>query len=69
MYMIDGQVHLTSRYHAMLQPDPFSKFGTLPVLGDISKGSSLCPTTFGKMPNIVGTLPKVPHLTLPETHA
>ena len=69
---IDGQVHLASRYRAMLRPWTFSKFGTLPATlatcqywEIFLKEAPHCPTTFGKMPNIVGTLPKVPHLTLP----
>ncbi len=48
-----------------------SRFGTLPPTmtpcphsGIILEEASGRPATFGKIPNIVGTLPKVPHLTL-----
>ena len=68
---IHEDVRLASRRRTMLQPETFSKFGTLPaklapcqyfriVLEEIPHS----PTTFGKMPKIVGTLPKIPHLTL-----
>ena len=75
---VDRQVRLASRCRAMLQPGTFPTFGTLPgtmatcqYLGTFLKEAPCCPTTFGKMPIIVGTLPKVPHLTLPgpdQTH-
>ncbi len=50
----------------------FFKFGTaLPATMTHCQKCGICPeeapcrfTTFGKMPKIVGTLPKVPHLTL-----
>ncbi len=69
---IHGEVHLASRYRAMLRPGTFSKFGTLPAplttcqcLETFLEDAHSCSTTFGVMPNLVGTLPKVPHLTFP----
>ncbi len=66
---IDGEVRLTSRYRAMLRPGTFHKFGTLPATLGRSQYYQIvivetpsCPTTSGKMPRIVGTMPKVPHL-------
>ncbi len=58
-------------HRAMLRPNTFSGIGTLPAKlapchysRTILEKAPCRPTTFGKMPNIVGTLPKVPHLTL-----
>ncbi len=75
---IDGEVRLASRCRAMLRPGAFHTFGTVPgtvptcqYLGIFPNEAPCCPTAFGKMPKIVGTLPKVPHLTLPgpdQTH-
>ncbi len=71
---IYGCVCLASRYHAMLRPRTFCRFGTLPATlppcqySWIVLKETLCrPTTFGKIPNIVGMLPKVPHLS-PISH-
>ena len=68
---IHGEVRLASRYRVMLRPRTFSTFGTLPATlapcqySRIVLEEAHCrPTPFGKMPNIVGTLPKIPHLTL-----
>ncbi len=67
---VHGEVHLASRYRAMLRPRSFSRFDTLPAtlahcqyFRIILEGAPCRPTIF-KVPNIVGTLPKVPHLTL-----
>ncbi len=56
----------------VLWPGTSSKFGTLPTtlascqyLEIILEESSCCPTAFGKMPKMVCTLPRVPHLTPP----
>ncbi len=66
-----GEEHLASRYRALLQPGNFSKFGTLPAnlatcqYWETFLDEAPChSTTFGKLPELVGTLPKVPHLTL-----
>ncbi len=56
----------------MLRTGTFPNFGTLPAtMASCQYSETLLeeapcgPTTFGTMPNLVGTLPKVPHLTLP----
>ena len=68
---IHGDVLLASRYRAMLRPRTFSWFGTLPArltpcqYSRIVLEEAPChSTTLGKIQNIVGTIPKVPHLTL-----
>ncbi len=69
---IHGEVHLASPCCAILRSWTFSKVGTLPATlatcqyWETFLEDAPCPlTTFGKMPKIVGTLPKVPHMTLP----
>ena len=70
--MAHGEEHLASRYRTMLRPGTFSKIGTLPATlatcqyWETFLDEAPChSTTFGKLPELVGTLPKVPHLTLP----
>ncbi len=68
---IHTEEHLASRYRAMLRPQTFWKFGTLPATVAICQywetyldGDHCRFTTFGKFPKLVGMLPTVPHLTL-----
>ncbi len=70
---IHWEVHLASRNHycAVQRPRNFSIFGILPATLAPCQYSQMVPEeapchpiTFGKMPNIFGTLPNVPHLTL-----
>ena len=59
---------LASRYHAMLRFGTFSKFATMATCQYwevFPEEEACCLSTFGNMPKIVGTLPKVPHLTIP----
>ncbi len=65
-------VHLASCYRTMLRLGTFSQFGTLPATlaycqywETFLEDAPCCPTTFGKMPTLVGTLPKVRPPTLP----
>ncbi len=69
---IHGEIQLTSRYRTMLRSGTFSKLGILPTVmttcqywESFLQEAPCNPTTFGMMPKIVGTLPKVPRLTLP----
>ena len=68
---IHGEGRLESTCCAMLRPAAFSKFGTLPATlatcqhWETFLDEAPCrSTTFGKLPKLVGTLPKGPHLTL-----
>ncbi len=53
---IHGDAHLASRYRTMLRPGAFFRFGTLPVVGNLSRGGLL---------SFFNMLPIVPNLTLP----
>ncbi len=71
VYNIDGELHLASRYRAVLRPWTFSKFGTLPATmatcqycDIILEEASSHFLTFGNLPKFVGMLPIVPSLTL-----
>ena len=68
---IHEEVCPASRYCEMLWPRDFSKFGTLPAslapcqYSQVILEETPCRiTTFGKMPKIVGMLPKVSHRPL-----